>query len=265
MGHKVNPKIFRIGTVYGWDSKWFDRKDYQGLLRQDVEVREFLRGALREAAIDKIEIDRGSNQMTITIHSGKPGFVIGRGGTGIEDLKKKLSDKFFKGKKTKVQLNIIEVTHPTLSSAITVQNMIADLEKRMPFRRILKQTIDRAQKAGALGVKVMVSGRLNGAEIARREMLSWGSVPLQNLRADIDYAADFARTIFGAIGVKVWIYRGEVFTQGGMAPALKAAPQPRQDRPYRGGPHSDNRRAPASRPAPSGAAPRAAAPKKAAA
>ncbi len=257
MGHKVNPKVFRIGTIYSWDSKWFDRKDYKANLRQDVEMREFLRTSLREAAVDKIEIDRGRNQITITIHSGKPGFVIGRGGTGIEDLKKKLSDKFFKGsKKTKVQLNIVEVTRPSLSSAITVQNMIVDLEKRMPFRRVLKTTIDRAQKAGALGVKVMVSGRLNGAEIARREMLSWGSVPLQNLRADIDYAADFARTLFGAIGVKVWIYRGEIFDKDGIAPALKAPlSAAERERSHRGGPRGNDRRP----------APRAAAPKKAAA
>ena len=256
MGHKVNPKIFRIGTIYGWDSKWFDRKNYQGLLRQDVEIREFLRATLREAAVDKIEIDRANNQVTVTIHSGKPGFIIGRAGAGIEELKKQLHAKFFSDKKTKVQLNIVEVSHPTLSAAITVQNMIADLEKRMPFRRILKQTIDRAQKAGALGVKVMVSGRLNGAEISRREMLSWGSVPLTNLRADIDYAADFARTIFGAIGVKVWIYRGEIFDTSGVAPALKGP----AERPFR--PGGDRRG-----PRPSGArpAPRAAAPKKAAA
>jgi small subunit ribosomal protein S3 len=264
MGHKVNPKVFRIGTIYSWDSKWFSRADYKTNLRQDVEVREFLRGALREAAVDKIEIDRGRNQITITIHSGKPGFVIGRGGTGIEDLKKKLADKFFAGsKKSKLQLNIIEVARPSLSAAITVQNMIADLEKRMPFRRVLKTTIDRAQKAGALGVKVMVSGRLNGAEIARREMLSWGSVPLQNLRADIDYAADFARTIFGAIGVKVWIYRGEIFDKDGIAPALKA-PLSAAERAHRDRPRGGSDRRPASRPASSGA-PRAAAPKKAAA
>ena len=257
MGHKVNPKVFRIGTIYSWDSKWFDRKDYKANLRQDVEMRDFLRTSLREAAVDKIEIDRGRNQITVTIHSGKPGFVIGRGGTGIEDLKKKLSDKFFKGsKKTKVQLNIVEVTRPSLSSAITVQNMIADLEKRMPFRRVLKTTIDRAQKAGALGVKVMVSGRLNGAEIARREMLSWGSVPLLNLRADIDYAADFARTLFGAIGVKVWIYRGEIFDKDGIAPALEAPlSAAERERSHRGGPRGNDRRP----------APRAAAPKKAAA
>lgn len=262
MAHKVNPKIFRIGTVYTWDSKWFNRKDYTKLLRQDVEMREYLRTTLKEAAIDKVEIDRGANQVTVTIHSGKPGFVIGRGGAGIEELKKKLHDKFFEGsKKVKLQLNIVEITRPGLSAAITVQNMIADLEKRMPFRRILKTTIDRGQKAGALGVKVVVSGRLNGAEIARREMLSWGSVPLTNLRADIDYASAPARTIFGAIGVKVWIYRGEIFEKDGVAPAMKAPLRPSERPPFRGGPSGS--RPPATRsvskPAPSKAAGKAAA------
>ncbi len=267
MAHKVNPKIFRVGTIYTWDSKWFNRKDYTTLLRQDVEIRDYLRATLKEAALDKVEIDRGAHTVTVTIHSGKPGFVIGRGGAGIEELKKKLHDKFFANKKkTKLQLNIIEITRPSLSAAITVQNMIADLEKRMPFRRILKTTIDRAQKAGALGVKVVVSGRLNGAEIARREMLSWGSVPLTNLRADVDYAADAARTIFGAIGVKVWIYRGEIFDRDGIAPALKAPLRPEERAPFRGGPRGGSRPPvgrPAPRTAPSVAGPSAAAPKAA--
>lgn len=211
MGSKVNPKILRIGTIYGWDSKWFNRKDYKKLLQEDVKLREYLRKELREAAVDKIEIERGANQITITVHSGKPGFVIGRAGSGIEVLKKKLKDMFYRGKKTNIHINVVEVSHPSLSANIVMQQMIADLERRIPFRRILKQTIDRIQKAGALGAKVMVAGRLNGAEIARSESLSWGSVPLTNLRADIDYANDFARTIYGAIGVKVWIYRGEIF------------------------------------------------------
>lgn len=213
MAQKVNPKIFRIGTIYGWDSKWFNRKNYKEQLKGDVQIRAYLRETLREAALDRVEIERGANVITIIVHSGKPGFIIGRAGAGIEELKKKIVSKFFKNKKVNLNLNVIEVARPTLSSNIIVQQMIADIEKRMPFRRVLKQTIDRVQKAGALGVKVMVSGRLNGAEIARREMLSWGSVPLQNLRADIDYANDFARTLFGTIGVKVWIYRGEIFEE----------------------------------------------------
>jgi len=229
MAQKVNPKIFRIGTIFGWDSKWFNRKDYKKFLQQDVEMREYLRKELKEAQVDRIEIERGgtNNALTITVHSGKPGVIIGRAGAGIEELKKRLKTKFFAGKKVNLNLNVVEVSHPSLSANIVMQQMIADLEKRMPFRRILKTTIERVQKAGALGVKVAVSGRLNGAEIARREMLSWGSVPLQNLRADINYAADFARTMFGTIGVKVWIYRGEVF-EGKLPSALAAKPVPQR-------------------------------------
>ena len=234
MGSKANPKIMRIGTIYGWDSKWFNRKNYKETLRQDVELRVFLKKELREAALDRVIIERGANQVTLTIHSGKPGFVIGRAGSGIEVLKKKIKDTFFRNSRTNINVNVIEVTRPTLSANIVMQGMIADLERRMPFRRILKQTVDRVQKAGALGVKVQVAGRLNGAEIARTEALTWGSVPLQNLRADIDYASDFARTIFGAIGVKVWIYRGEVFEGDTESKAYAAAPKGREGRDNRG-------------------------------
>ena len=224
MAQKVNPKIFRIGTIYGWDSKWFNHKNYKALVRQDIEMRWWLRKELKEAMIDRIEIDRSRNNLVITIHSAKPGVIIGRAGAGIEELKKKLVKEFFRGKKTGLSVNVVEVSRPSLSANIVMQGMIADIEKRMPFRRVLKQNIERTQKAGAHGVKVTVSGRLNGAEIARRESLSWGSVPLQNLRADIDYASDFAHTMFGAVGVKVWIYRGEIFEKPkAAAPAVKAA------------------------------------------
>lgn len=223
----------RIGTIYGWDSKWFNRKNYKETLRQDIELREFLKKELREAALDRVIIERGSNQLTLGIHSGKPGFVIGRAGSGIDVLKQKIKDTFFRGTRTTVTINVIEVGNPTLSAQITAQNMIADLEKRMPFRRIMKQTVDRAQKAGALGVKVQLAGRLNGAEIARTEALTWGSVPLQNLRADIDYASEPARTIFGAIGVKVWIYRGEIF-EGEEPKQAPAPPKGRGRAPFRG-------------------------------
>jgi len=215
MGQKVHPKAFRLGVINTWSSKWYAphrNRRYQTQLRADVEIRGYLLHELREAAVDHIDIERAASSLSVVIHTAKPGFIIGRAGAGAEELKKKLLKKFFpQDKKAAVKLNIVEVTRPSLQAALIVQGMIADLEKRMPFRRIMKMAIERATKAGALGVKVMVSGRLNGAEIARREMLSSGSVPLQNLRADIDYAQDFARTIFGAIGVKVWVYRGEVF------------------------------------------------------
>jgi small subunit ribosomal protein S3 len=215
MGHKVNPRVFRIGTTAGWNSKWFAKKrGYGDLVRQDILIRKFLSAELKEAALDKIEIERSANAITIVVHSGKPGFIIGRAGTGAEAIKDKIKKKFFpRDKKAVVNLNIIEVSRPALSAAILVQSMIVDLEKRMPFRRVLKQAIERAEKGGAGGIKVWVSGRLNGAEIARSETLKSGKVPLHTLRADIDYARGAASTIYGKIGVKVWIYRGEVFNK----------------------------------------------------
>lgn len=215
MGQKVHPKAFRLGIIATWSSKWYAsprNRSYQQQLKVDVEVREWLMKQLKEAAVDHVDVERSPSSVSIVIHTAKPGVIIGRAGAGAEDLKKKILSKFFpKKSKVNVKLNIIEVSRPNLCSAIVLQGMAADIEKRMPFRRVLKMAVERVTKAGALGVKVMVSGRLNGAEIARREMLSSGSVPLQNLRADIDYAQGFAQTIFGAIGIKVWIYRGEVF------------------------------------------------------
>jgi len=212
MGHKVHPKAFRMGGIYTWGSKWyFKRKDYARLVKEDILLREFLFKELKDAGVDCINIERKGDSMTIAVYAAKPGVVIGRSGVGAENLKKKIKDNFFRGKKANFNINIYEVKKPSLSARIVLQSMIDDLEKRMPFRRVLKQTIDRVKKAGALGVKVTVSGRLNGAEIARTEKLKDGKVPLQNLRADIDYADGVARTIYGAIGVKIWIYRGEIF------------------------------------------------------
>jgi small subunit ribosomal protein S3 len=215
MGQKVHPKAFRLGVINTWSSRWYGsprNRSYQQQLRADVEMREWLMGQLKEAAVDHVDVERSPSSVSIIIHTAKPGFIIGRAGAGADELKKKLLAKFFpKRTKMNVKLNIVEISRPALCSAIVLQGMAADIEKRMPFRRVLKMAVERVMKAGALGVKVMASGRLNGAEIARREMLSSGSVPLQNLRADIDYAQGFAQTIFGAIGIKVWIYRGEVF------------------------------------------------------
>lgn len=215
MGQKVHPKAFRLGVINTWSSRWYGsprNRAYQQQLRADVEMREWLMKQLKEAAVDHVDVERSPSSVSIVIHTAKPGFIIGRAGAGADDLKKKLLAKFFPRRtKINVKLNIVEISRPALCSAIVLQGMAADIEKRMPFRRVLKMSVERVMKAGALGVKVMVSGRLNGAEIARREMLSSGSVPLQNLRADIDYAQGFAQTIFGAIGIKVWIYRGEVF------------------------------------------------------
>ena len=212
MGHKVNPKCFRIGTTTTWPSRWFARDAaYRSQLREDLGIRDFFKTALKEGAVSNVIIERSRGSLTITISTAKPGMVIGRGGAGIEDLKKKFLKTFFPGKKVQFQLNITEIAKPSLESAIVVQQVIGDIERRMPFRRVLKMAIERVKKGGALGVKIAVSGRLNGAEIARREWLGWGKIPLTNLRADIDYSGDFAKTMAGTIGVKVWIYRGDIF------------------------------------------------------
>jgi len=211
MGHKINPKGFRLGQIYTWNSKWFSSKnDYRARLKQDILIRKFLKGKLREARIDNISIERSANSMTIIIKAAKPGIIIGRSGAGAEDLKKEIKKNFLDSK-TGLNLNILEVEKPGLSAAIVLQDMIADIEKRIPFRRVMKSAISRVEKAGAKGIKVKVSGRLNGAEIARSETLSSGKIPLHTLRADIDYARGTAYTIYGAIGIKVWIYKGEVF------------------------------------------------------
>jgi small subunit ribosomal protein S3 len=235
MGQKVHPRIFRTGVIYNWGSTWFaNKRDFAALLEEDTKIKDFLKKKLKEASVDRIEVERTTRAITVTIHSAKPGMVIGRGGTGAEDLKKEILKAIGRGgKKDKVamNLNIIEVGNPSLSANVVIQSMIADTEKRMAFRRILKTHLERVQKAGAKGVKLQMKGRLNGAEIAREEKLSWGSVPLQNLRADIDFASDFARTIFGTIGMKVWIYRGEIFSNESVITraknAQKNAPAPR--------------------------------------
>jgi small subunit ribosomal protein S3 len=212
MGQKVHPKIFRTGEsqIYTWNSKWFSKKDYVARLRQDIDIRDFLKKILKEAAVAKVEIERTANAVTVIIHSAKPGLIIGHAGTGIEDLRKKIKEKFL-DKKTTLNLNVQEVQNPSTSAEIVLQSMIADIEKRIPFRRVLKQAVGRVERAGAKGIKVVASGRLDGAEIAREETLSWGSIPLHTLRADIDYAGGPAFTIYGAVGIKVWVYKGEVF------------------------------------------------------
>lgn len=213
MGKKINPKIFRISITKAWTSKWFNEgKDYSKNLEQDIKVKRFLTKELREAGVDKVEIERSAKKISVSIHTAKPGVIIGRGGTGAEDLKKKIHSKFLKNFRLgDINLNIFEVDRPSLSSQIVLQQMAIEIEKRMPFRRVMKQAISRVERAGALGVKVEISGRLNGSEIARSEKLSSGKVPLHTLRADIDYSRGVAQTTFGAIGIKVWIYKGTVF------------------------------------------------------
>lgn len=214
MGNKVHPRGFRIGITRGWDGVWFANfKLYQFLLCEDVRMRAFLKKLLKEALVDRIEVERSRQDLKITIYSAKPGVVIGRAGAGIEEIVKKLKQEFFRGRRVNISINVRELQQPSLSAEVIAQQVAADIEKRLPFRRAMKSAIERVMKAGALGVKVKVSGRLNGADIARREGIAHGKIPLHTLRSDVDFASVAARTIWGAIGVKVWINRGEVFAE----------------------------------------------------
>lgn len=212
MGRKINPKLFRLGLSENWLSRWYSGKDYAQFLQQDVTIRRFLKKKLKESGIDKIEIERNRGEITINIQSAKPGLIIGRGGAGIEDLKKLIARKFLE-RSMKLQLNVTEINNPSLSAAVIVQGVAEDLERRIPFRRVLKQNIEKVMHAGAKGVKIMVSGRLNGVDIARREKLVQGTIPVSTLRADVNYSRGVASTTYGVIGIKVWIYRGELFVK----------------------------------------------------
>ena len=202
-----------MGITKSWDSVWFESgKNYIKNVAQDISVRRYLIKEFKEAGVDKVEIIRSLNRIQIDLWTGKPGLLIGRGGNGVEDLKKKLHTKFLKTFRIgEITLNIKEVSRPGLSAQIAVQTMSLEIEKRIPFRKVMKQAISRIERAGAQGAKVVIGGRLNGAEIARTEKLVWGKVPLNTLRADIDYARGAAHTSYGAIGIKVWVYKGEVF------------------------------------------------------
>lgn len=212
MGHKVHPRSFRIAVLFGWDSKWFaERGTFRAHLKKDIQIKKFLRQELAKSGVSRIEIERTMHVVTLMIHTAKPGVVIGRQGAGIEELKKKILLKFFGSEKVALHVNVVEVDRPTMDAQLVMQGMIEELEKRTPYRRVMKQAIDRVSKAGAQGIKVRVGGRLNGAEIAKTETLHTGTIPLHTLRAHIDYARGVARTLSGAIGVKVWIYKGLSF------------------------------------------------------
>lgn len=218
MGQKVHPTIFRIGVNRSWSSKWFTRHSFGEFLRQDLAIRKYLKKKFVGGGIASIQIARTGNVLTVTVHTSRPGVLIGRGGTGVEEMKKSIENVLPKlpagkpgDKKQNVRVEIQEVDRPDLSAELVVQSVIEQLEKRIPFRRVLKQTVERVKRAGGKGVRVMIAGRLNGADIARREALHAGSIPLHTLRADIDYSRGNARTTYGVIGVKVWIYKGDVF------------------------------------------------------
>lgn len=213
MGHKVNPTGIRLGITTGWKSRWFGKKEYRSNLREDVEIREFVLSRWKAAAIASVEIERSANVARIIIQTSRPGVLIGRGGTGIEDLTRVVKQRFFSGKKTSLKIDIQEVRNFEESAALVAQQVAEQLEKRMPFRRVLKGMLDQVEKNKSVkGVKIEISGRLGGAEMSRREWLSRGTIPLHTLRADIDFARATATTTYGAIGVKVWVYKGEKFS-----------------------------------------------------
>lgn len=210
MGQKVNPHGLRVGVIKDWDSRWYAREDKVGdLVVEDYNIRKYLKSTLYSAGIAKIEIERDNAKVKISIHCSRPGVIIGKGGTEIEVLRKKIEAKLGKT----VALNIVEVRSPDLNAQLVAENIAAQLEKRISFRRAMKQAIQRATRLGAKGIKCTCGGRLGGAEIARSESYHEGTIPLQTIRADIEYGFAEAATTFGRIGVKVWIYKGEVLTQ----------------------------------------------------
>ena len=210
MGQKVNPHGIRLGIVKTWDAKWFaDKKDYAASLHEDIKIRAFLKDSLKIAGISRIETERLKNRLKLTIHTAKPGMVIGRGGSGIEQIKQGLKKYTTKH----VDINIAEIKQPDMDATLVAENIAAQLERRIAFRRAMKQSVSRTMRMGAKGIKVMVSGRLGGAEIARKESYREGSIPLHTLRADIDYGTAEAHTTYGRIGVKVWIFKGEVLPE----------------------------------------------------
>ncbi|MER2226369.1 MAG: 30S ribosomal protein S3 [Carnobacterium sp.] len=206
MGQKINPTGLRVGIIRDWDSKWYAEKDFANFLHEDIAIREYIAKKLSEASVSKVEIERAANRVNVSVHTAKPGMVIGKGGSEVDALRKKLND--LTGKR--VHINIVEIKRPDLDAKLVGEGIARQLESRVAFRRAQKQAIQRTMRAGAKGIKTMVSGRLNGADIARSETHSEGTVPLHTLRADIDYAWEEAATTYGKLGIKVWIYRGEV-------------------------------------------------------
>jgi small subunit ribosomal protein S3 len=210
VGQKVHPVGLRLGITRTWDSRWFEGKQYREWLHEDLRMRKLVDGLSRSAGVSKLEIERRANQVRVVISTAKPGIIIGKRGAGIEDLKKRLEK--VSGKQ--INVNVLEIKHPELDAKLVANNIVDQLEKRIAFRRAMRQAIQRTMKAGAKGIKVQCGGRLGGAEIARVERNFEGKVPLHTLRANIDYAHTEAYTTFGRIGVKVWIYLGEVLPDG---------------------------------------------------
>ena len=225
MGQKVNAHGLRVGVIKDWDSRWFaDKKNFGDSLVEDYNLRVFLKKKLFLAGVDKIEIEKFANKVRVTIHAGKPGLVIGKGGSEIEKLKKDLEKMTGKT----IILNVIEVKVPDMSAQLVAENIASQLERRISFRKAMKQCMGRTMKMGAKGIKTSVSGRVGGAESARTEQYHEGTIPLQTLRADIDYGFAEADTTYGKLGVKVWIYKGEVLAVGQKPAVEEKKPAPKR-------------------------------------
>ncbi len=215
MGQKVNPHGIRLGIVKDWDAKWYADKDFADNLHEDIRIREYLMGSERKegilaaAGVSQVEMERSKNRLKLTIHTAKPGMVIGRGGSGIENIRKGLAAYTEK----RLDINIEEIKQPDMDATLVAQNIAGQLERRIGFRRAMKQAVGRTMRLGAKGIKIKLGGRLGGAEIARSESYREGSIPLHTLRADIDYGTAEAHTSYGRIGIKVWIFKGEVLPE----------------------------------------------------
>ena len=217
MGQKINPNGFRLGVIRDWEAKWYADKNYADTLNEDLRIRKFISEKLADASVSTVEIERAANRINISIHTAKPGMVIGKGGKEVEALRKQLSALT----KKNVHINIVEIKKPDLDAKLVGEGIARQLEARIAFRRATRQATQRSMRSGAKGIKVQTAGRLNGADMARREWHTEGSVPLHTLRADIDYAWVEAATTYGQIGVKVWINRGEILPQRKNKPSKK--------------------------------------------
>ena len=220
MGNKIHPTNFRLGAIFNWKSRWLSKKFYRYFLEEDLRIREFLKKLYNRSGLGEVEIERSGDSITVIVNTAKPGLIIGRGGTGLTDLKKKIEaiikklrekSRYGEGK-WEFKLAVNEIKNSETEAKIVAQNIASDLERRIPFRRTIKGALERmmAQK-GVLGARIALAGRLDGSEMARREWLSKGKVPLQTIRANINYAQEEALTVYGKIGIKVWIYKGEIF------------------------------------------------------
>ncbi|MCH7698404.1 MAG: 30S ribosomal protein S3 [Chloroflexi bacterium] len=245
MGQKVHPTGFRIGIIYDWQSKWFADHNYRELLLEDLKIRDYLEETMRDAGVARVEIERDANMVTVTIHTAKPGIVIGRGGQKVDELRGKLETLTNK----RIRVNIQEIRMPELEATLVARNIADQLERRVAFRRALRQTVSRTMARGAEGCKATVAGRLGGIEMSRTESTMEGRVPLHTMRADIDYGQAEAATTFGRIGVKVWIYKGDRLPERREAAASEKRPDEAQARPPTAAPKATPEPAPAEPPA----------------